>query len=259
MNKYYLLLFASLILLLPACSKKITGTESSPNLKEFKINNVDFNYLTTSSKIKFSNDDKNLNATANIRMKKDSIIWISVTPGFGIEVARGLITRDSLIFINRLNKEYSAFNFKDLSKEFNFEIDFNLVQAILLGNMPVEVSPEDKVKKEARYFVVRQEDGPLFIENFIDAQTMKLARVAIVEKEKNEESRKVENNALNLSYSDFQMLKEQMLPFENLVSLDYQQNGQKKRTEINIQHKKANIADEALRFPFSIPEKYERR
>lgn len=260
MNKYYWLLFIFLTFLLSACGKKAVGIKSTPTLKEFKVDNVDFEYLTTSSKIKFSNDDKKMSATANIRMKKDSIIWISITPGFGIEAARGLITRDSLVFINRLNKEYSAYNFQDLSKEFNFDINFDLVQSVLLGNMLLEVSPEDKIKKEPEYFVVRQEDGALFIENFVDAQTMKLERVAIVEKEKEDEfGKKTKNNTLNLSYSDFQMLEEKMLPFENMVSLDYQRRGQKKRTEINIQHKKASFTDEVLRFPFSIPEKYEHR
>lgn len=261
MSKYYVGLFIILVFLFSACSKKVVGVKSSPDLKEFKVDNVDFTYLTTSSKIKFSNGDKNLNATANIRMKKDSIIWISVTPGFGIEAARGLITRDSLVFINRLNREYAAYNFKDLSREFNFDINFDLVQAVLLGNMLVAIDPGDKVKKEASFFVVRQEEGPLSIENFIDAQTQKLRRVAIVEKEKQDNfGLKAKNNTLNLSYSDFQKLEEKILPFKNTVSLDYyHHNGQKKRTQIDIQHKKASFADEALRFPFSIPKKYERK
>lgn len=262
MNKYYFLFFIFFTLLLSACGKKAVGIKSASTstLENFKVDNVDFRYLTTSSRIKFSDDNKKMSATANIRMKKDSIIWISITPGFGIEAARGLITRDSLIFINRLDREYSAYNFQDLSREFNFDINFDLVQSVLLGNMMVEVSSDDKIKKEPKYFVVHQEEGTLFIENFVDAQTLKLERVAIVEKEKNDEfGKKVNNNTLNLSYSDFQLLEEKILPFENMVSLDYQRHGQKKRTEINIQHKKANFTDEALRFPFSIPEKYARR
>lgn len=260
MNKYFFTLSISIFFLFSACSRKVATTKSSPNLKEFEVKNVNFDYLTTSSKIKFSNEDKNFSASANIRIKKDSVIWISVTPGFGIEVARGLITPDSLVFIDRLNKEYTAYNFKELSKKFNFDIDFNLVQAMLIGNMFKEVEPEDKVERELHYFVVRQEEGPLFIENFIGAQTLKLERVAIVEKESTGGfGTKVKYNTLNLSYSDFQALEEKIIPFGNLVSLDYHRNGQKKRTEINIQHKKASFENEALRFPFSIPEKYARK
>lgn len=260
MNKYYFSLLISLFFLFSACSRKVTTTKSSPDLKEFKVKNIDFEYLTTSSKIKFSDEDKNFSANANIRIKKDSIIWISVTPGFGIEVARGLITRDSLVFIDRFNKEYTAYDFKELSKKFNFDINFDLVQAMLLGNMFKEVELADKVKKEPRYFVVRQEEGPLFIENFVGLQTSKLERVAIVEKESTDDfGTKAKNNTLNLSYSDFQALEEKVLPFNSLVSLDYHRHGQKKRTEVNIQHKKVSFENEALRFPFSIPEKYARK
>ncbi len=261
MNRHTRLFFV-ILLLFSACSKKVVSTsDTAAEMKEFKVNNLDFNYLTANSKIKFSDGKKNMSASANIRMKKDSIIWISVTPGLGIEAARGLITRDSVLFINRLNREYTAYSFQDLSRQFNFDITFDLIQAALLGNMLQDVGPKDKIKKESNYFVVRQEDGAVFIENFIGTRSQKLERVAIVEKEsKKGQGMKNKKNTLNLSYDDFQSLEqEQVLPFDNMVSLDYYSNGQKKRTQININHKKASFADESLRFPFSIPRKYERQ
>ena len=41
-----------------------------------------------------------------------------------------------------------------------------------------------------------------------------------------------------MQYSDFKQLDEEVLPFSNLVSLDYRQHGQKRRTQIDIEHKK---------------------
>jgi len=257
MNKYILLFFFFGIFL-TSCSKKTLSFKDAEVSENFAVDNVDFQYLTTSSKIKFSNNDKNLSATANIRLKKDSIIWVSVTPGFGIEAARGIITQDSVIFVNRMNKEYSAFDFKELSKEFNFNIDFNLLQSVVLGNMPVQIEDDDQVKKETGYFVVKQEKGPITISNFVDARSLKVERITMQDKGKEEVFGKTRtrNNILNIRYSDFQMLEDQVFPFENFVSLDYQRNGEKRKTEIDIQHKKATISDEALRFPFSVPEKY---
>lgn len=258
MNKNTLILFFCLSLIFAACSKKTLSFKDAEIADEFAVNDLMFEYLTTNSKIKFSNDDKNLSATANIRLKKDSIIWVSITPGFGIEAARGIITKDSLIFINRMNKEYSAYNFEELSKEFNFNINFDLLQSVLLGDMPVEPDDEDMVKKESNYYVVKQEKGPITINNFVDARSLKLERVAMQDRSKEEVFGKTRtrNNTLTLRYNDFQMLSEQVFPYENLVSLDYQRDGKKRKTEIEIQHKKANITDEALRFPFSVPEKY---
>ena len=251
----------SLLLLLAGCSKKIAGVDrSGVKATELQVRNIDFDYLTASSKIKFRNEGQNVSATANIRMKKDSIIWISVTPGFGIEAARAIINRDSLAFMNRLDKEYRSYNFQELSKKYNFTIDYDLLQAVLLGDMPRSIVEDDDVRQESKYFVVRQEDGPITIDNFIDRQLMKVERIAMVDESSNKGAQnKAGKNTLSLQYSDFKQLDEEILPFSNLVSLDYRQNGQKRRTQIDIEHKKVSIVDEALRFPFSVPTKYARR
>lgn len=256
MSKHYLIIIFLTLVIFSACSRKTVGTSSNTAVKDFKINNVDFNYLTTSSKIKFDNGDKNFGATANIRVKKDSIIWVSITPGFGIEVARALITQDSVKYMNRLDKEYDQYSFEELSRMFNFEMSFDLLQAVLLGNIPLGVRPEDKISRKGNFFIVTQEDDSLLIENFVGTQSGKLERVAIVEQERKSNSK--QQNTLNLNYADFQHIGAQRIPFKSDVSLDYQRSGQKKRTEVNIQHKKASFEDEALRFPFSIPDKYVR-
>lgn len=247
--------------LISSCSKKIAGVDRSGlKANELEIRDVDFEYLTASSKIKFRSNDQNVSATANIRVRKDSVIWISVTPGFGIEAARAIINRDSLALINRLEKEYRSYNFQELSKKYNFTINYNLLQAALLGDMPRSIVADDEVKQETNYFIVRQEEGPITIDNFIDRQLMKVERIAMVEKDaKGVTKSRTGKNTLNLQYSDFKQLDEEILPFSNLVSLDYRQRGQKRRTQIDIEHKKVSIVDQALRFPFSVPAKYAHR
>jgi len=250
-----------LLALAASCSKKIAGVDrGGVKADELQIENVNFEYLTASSKIKFRSDDQNVSATANIRMKRDSVIWISVTPGFGIEAARAIINRDSLALINRLEKEYRSYNFQELSKKYNFTINYDLLQAVLLGDMPRSIVADDQVKQETNYFVVRQEEGPITIDNFIDRQLMKVERIAMVETDaRGSAKNRAGKNTLNLQYSDFKQLDEEILPFSNLVSLDYRQQGRKRRTQIDIQHKKVSIVDQTLRFPFNVPEKYARR
>ncbi len=254
MNKHYLIIALLTFTILSACNRKTIGTSSNVSVKDFKVTPVDFDYLTTSSKIKFDNGDKSFGATANFRIKKDSIIWVSITPGLGIEVARALITRDSVKYMNRMDKEYDQYSFQDLSNMLNFDMSFDLLQSVLLGDIPLGVRPEDEVSKKGNYFVVTQEDKNLLIENFVGTQSGKLERVAIVEQGKGKA--KKQQNTLNLSYADFQEVGHQRVPFKSDVSLDYERSGQKKRTEVNIQHKRASFEDEVLRFPFSIPDKY---
>jgi len=257
MNRYLLVWIGTALLLITACSKRSLSFKDAEVVEDFAIDNVDFQYFSTSSKIKFENEDRNLSATANIRLKKDSIIWVSLTPGFGIEAARGIITQDSIIFINRIDKAYSAYNFEELSQKFNFDIDFNLLQSVILGNMPVNPDENDLVRKESGFFVVRQEKGPVTINNYVNARSLKLERVAMLDQSRERGEKR--NNTLMLRYDNFQQLEDQIFPFENFVSLNYRQNGEQRRTEVDIQHKKASITNDALRFPFSVPEKYEQK
>ena len=247
------------IFLLAACGKKTVGTKGGPVADELAIEKADFDYLTSSSKIRYRNQDQNVSATANIRIKKDSIIWISVTPGFGIEAARGLITRDSVKFINRLDKEYNAYSFQELSDKFNFNINYDLLQSMLVGDMPRALTPSDQVKKQVDHFLVKQQEGPLTINNFIDARLMKLDQVAVVDETNRSAQGGRERNTLNVQYEEFEKVNEQWLPFKNVVSLDYRSKGQKRRTQVDILYKKINIVEESLRFPFSIPDKYARK
>lgn len=246
--------------LLTACGKKSVGTSSGPVADALSIVDLNFAYLTSSGKIRYQNDDQNLSATANIRIKKDSVIWISITPGFGIEAARGLITRDSIMFINRLDNEYSAFSFQELSDKFNFKINYDLLQSILVGDMPRTLAPEDEAKKQADHFLVRQQEGSLMIDNYINARLMKVDRVSVIDETKRDtQDGKRAKNTLSLQYEQFKKLNDQLFPFKNTMSLDYRTKGEKRRTQIDIQYKKVNIVEETLRFPFSIPDKYVRK
>ena len=42
----------------------------------------------------------------NIKNRKDSIIWLSASGPFGIEIIRAQLTPDSIYFVNRINKTY---------------------------------------------------------------------------------------------------------------------------------------------------------
>jgi hypothetical protein len=68
-----------LVLGLSSCNKRFSFFNSDPS--KLKIKNLDFEYLALRTKIKYKNDNKSQKATANIRIKKDSLIWFSITPG----------------------------------------------------------------------------------------------------------------------------------------------------------------------------------
>lgn len=88
-----------------------------------------------SAKARVSYDDQYLSVKANasIQMKRDSFIWVAVKK-LGFEVARAMITPDSIYVIDRLNNEYLAKDLNYVTKLYNLPADFNALQAIMLGN-----------------------------------------------------------------------------------------------------------------------------
>lgn len=80
---------------------------------------------------------------ANIRMSNDSAVWLSLSPALGIEVARALITEDSLHLLSKIpdNKFGYVSSISEIENWIHFDIDLADLQSILLGQ-PIGV---DKV------------------------------------------------------------------------------------------------------------------
>ena len=87
-----------------------------------------FDWLAAKFTIKMGD----LSANGQIRMRKDSVIWVSLTKF--IEVARVKLTPDSLFFHNKIQNEYYAGNYDFLKKNFGVEMDFSLLESLLTGN-----------------------------------------------------------------------------------------------------------------------------
>jgi hypothetical protein len=241
-------LFLIIVILFTACKKDLVGTKTKKK-DDVNIEEINFDYFSTRTKVKYSEGEKQVNGTANIRMRKDSIIWISVSPSIGIEATRMIITKDTAIVINRIEKEYYIFNFDEISRYFNFRIDFDLIQSVLLGNLLKPIDDQTRIAKENQYYLIKQKSGPLDLQSYVLVDNKKIETVLI-----NEEATK---NFMTLKYSDFKETGPYLFPKGCLVNLTYKSNKGPIVTSINLQHNKADIIDKPLKFPFNIPTKYE--
>jgi hypothetical protein len=126
------------VLLLSSCvgTKWTTNTSSqsaSAVLKKAEVNTKDMRWFTTSIKGKADFDNRSLPITAQLRMRKDSVIWMSMSALMGIEAARVHITPDSVKLINRLNATYFVGGIESLSEEYNLPFSFYELQDLLLA------------------------------------------------------------------------------------------------------------------------------
>ena len=95
---------------------------------------TDFTTFSAKIKVEYDSKDGGDMATAYIRMKKDSLIWLSLTGALGIEGFRILITKDSIKLMNKLDKtiQYSSINY--LQEIAEVPLDFYSLQDVIIGN-----------------------------------------------------------------------------------------------------------------------------
>jgi hypothetical protein len=245
MNKHLFIIVIG-TLLLSSCNKKISAVFA----KKDKLEIVDptFEYMSAKAKFKFENDGKKVSATANFRIRKDSVIWISIS-GFGVEGARVFIDTAHVRVLDRLNKQYYEYTFEELSEEYDFDFNFQMIQSVILGNL-IEPYKKQKVDKMENYFTYTASKGVYLFRNFIGSRTMKLEKVQVVDGNT--------KNTISVNYSDFILVDNQVFPNEISAVIDYEASD-KPNTEINISYNKMEIEYSPLSFPYAVPGKYERK
>lgn len=235
--------------MLQSCSKNITVFNRSTPVKDLKVEQLNFDYMTIKSKVEFKEAHKTTNATAQIRLKKDSVIWFNLSGALGVQGVRGIITKDSVKVINKVEKQYYAYDFKEVSKEFQFPIDFELIQAIVVGDMPKPLNDDSNAKIIGKRYVIKQNIDNFRITNYIGQENMKLEEVNVTEKET--------DNSLKLLYKDFRPIDNQGIPYSIFASLIHHNEFGELETQLSIDHSKVETSDKPIKFPFTVPKKYE--
>lgn len=241
----------AVLIAMGACSTKGVRFTKSYDRSTLNIQQLTFDYLSIKSKIELQEPHKTTKVTALLRLKQDSVIWFNLSGALGVQGMRGLITTDSVYIINRVESQYSIYSFEDVSREFNFPIDFDLIQSMIIGNMPRPNESDQYVKRERGRYMVRQNIEDIQIDNYVDETNMKLVEVRVKEA--------TTNNELKLLYKDFRVLNNQAFPYSAFVSLIHFNEFGQLETQMVIEHTKVEDPEKDLRFPFNIPNKYVRK
>ena len=74
--------------------------------------------------------------TLNVRMARDSVIWMSISPALGVEAVRVLMTPDSVQVLSKVPGSRWVFqgNYEVLDQAIEAPVSFHLMQDLLLGN-----------------------------------------------------------------------------------------------------------------------------
>lgn len=251
MNKYYWLLVVFLPLL-SSCSKKTkptlsTDTKTVTPKPTLAIEEIDFEYLQARGKMTLKDGEKERDVKAVIRVRKDSVIWMNFTV-IGVQGGRALVNQDSITIISNVDKEYYVFDYNELSKRYNFEINYHVIQSALLGNLLLPRKEEDEVEQSGLTFLLKQTSGPVEVLNYISATSLKIQKVEFKENDT--------HNTMSINYANFQQVANRQFPHNGTISLLYKSPTGLLNTSIVFEFVKVELGDKELKFPFNIPKRY---
>lgn len=244
------------IILLGACKskKKIVTKEiekgeavlagsSAYFIGELRRKQASFEHFSTRAKTTLIlNDDKH-DVTLSIRIKDKQAIWISVTAILGLEVARVLITPDSLHIIDRMNSTYIGKPFDELYKFSSTQLSFGDLQSILVGNA---ISPalDDSI-------TVRQTDSTFIFSGKTPDMNFALQTAMDFSTRINQINNPSQQQSLVINYSDYALFKQKNIP----QRIKIKSEAAAIRLFVNMAYDRVEI-DNPVQMPFSVPGKY---
>jgi hypothetical protein len=245
--------FASSLTLVSCKSKaallegKATGILSADKVIENHYNNKnEFSTLYIKANAKYKDDKMSQNVTAEIKIKKDEKILVSIR-FLGFTMAKALITPTSVQYYEKINGKYFEGDYNGLSEWLGTDLDYTKVQNMLLGKAIDDLHKSNYMVSimDKLYKLENNADGNTDKSFFFEADNFLIKKQKVFQSQQDRE--------LQIVYPDYKKYNEMILPLSFVIDAT-QKKGQ---TNINIDYKNVSFNEE-LSFPYSVPEGYER-
>jgi hypothetical protein len=261
-----------LLLALPGCksAKKATavpppsltgkGKAVAEVLDSVMARQVDFQWIAAKAQVDYTDKSGETNSfDITLRIRKDSAIWISITPLLGIEAARVLINHDSIVLLDRVHKTYKVRRFDYLGEMLKTDVDFSMVQSVVMGNY-FQYQKNDKIrsyyeedpyailstlnKRQARRAMEEKDPSRPVIQDFWIDGNYRIIKSKITDEKL--------DRWMEARYSSFTSVNNYLFPNNIVVTFFSGSPVIMKVTYTKV------TSEETLAMPFTIPDKYSR-
>jgi hypothetical protein len=144
-----------LVILIGACRSRqavVTTTAEVPVRSAEKVlerlvqqQTTAVRYYSAKADVDINGPDGHQGFKATLRSVLDSAVWVSISPALGIEVARVMLTPDSLKLLDKIHDQYWLGDTTAARTRFGLQPDLDLFQKALFG-LPMGLDPQEKYK-----------------------------------------------------------------------------------------------------------------
>lgn len=199
------------------------------------------------------NAKSSMSSGAALRIVKDKGILISIRPFMGIEVVKLVVSRDSVLIVDRMNKQYLHESIDDLKKTKQVDFNYYNLESLLSnrlfypGKQDVALSDYPKFmvsKSDGSYLVVTKDASDVLYNFAIDGNNHIISTLIYGEKK---------SYTLQCSYGKFIVDQQQSYPTE----LGFKIGIKDKRMDVRLSYSKLDI-DKDVEIDYSVPNKYKK-
>lgn len=206
---------------------------------------IEYETFKGKAKMHYEGSGQRQDFTANIRMAKDSIIWIHITAGMGIvNVARVLITPDSFQMVNYLDKSVMSMPIAEAQAFLPATVDFNMIQSLFLG----EVLSSSGVPTDATDF------GGTWSLDITDPEVKQQINYNKVDSTmRSQQVLSINNDGFAgiIQYGNYSVINSRKFAISRAINI----NSNSELIYLDMNFNNASF-DQELDFPFSIPASY---
>lgn len=206
-------------------------------------NKLNFETASIRTSASYEDTKQSLSINADLRIKKDEIIWINLK-FLGFPAAKAFLTPTRVSYFEKINNTYFEGDYSMLSKWLGTDLDFQKVQNLILGR------PIDNLTKEV--FILEIVDNLFQLKNKNTAQTQKTFSFEsgnfLLKKQVINQTFK--DRSVAISYPAYQNQETTFLPTGIQIEAK-----QKDAIKIDVEYKKINF-NENLTYPYEVPKGY---
>jgi hypothetical protein len=169
MNKWGGCLLLCLCLLLPSCRTAKDSVLSLSDLDKEGIFNAmvdnSLQYITLSGKlnVEIVMPRETIKSKAHLKIVKNQAIQLSIQPVLGFEMFRMLLSKDSILIIDRMNQEYILESMRDANGFERLDFNFYGLQSLLSNNIFLNGKPI-VLPSDYQKFSIEEKMGMAFVQ-----------------------------------------------------------------------------------------------
>ncbi len=223
---------------------------SSCNRKFYRAKQTDGRETTSiRGSVLLKKEGKENKGSLNIKLKEDSILWLSVKGGPGIEAMRLVAKKDSLFLLNRLEKNHVRSSWEEISRITGIPFDFDFLVGFFLGKTSALFHKKIKFKKDKDFPKYSNAFTGSFMEN-----TIKLRTDSTKQYIRELKINKFERELFYLLYKEYEESLDQFCPNKVISSISL-----KDGAALYIDYSAAQITleNKGFSFPYKVSSKYE--